>query len=776
MISIVWVYQVHIHDCDVLVNKVVMKKFEQDYSLVKLVTISLFLVTLISGTTLMGWLFDYLVFASVRRTFIPMAPSTAIVFIVLCGGLYIYLRSCQQMVRWIPRISAVCIVLVSTLILIDYCSDTLNWNIEGLIPLTLRKFDAVTTGRMSPITAGSFSLAGLSLLLLSVSPGKTRHMHAASALLAAAVTAVGMVTFLGYMYGSPLLYGGTIIPVALPTAVALIALGSGLCMANGPDFFPQRLFLGSSIRSRLMRAFLPVTVAIVLFHGLLDARFFSRFSNPSLGLSLMTLFSLVVVGTLITFISKTIGSEIDGETLLRRQAEEELRKANDNLELRVRKRTEGLAATLDNLSREMAERKLAEEALHVSEERFRSLFEQSLDAVFLTVPNGNIVAANPTACRIFGMTEQELCRLGRAGIIDANDVRLATALEERQRTGLINIELTCIRKSGERFPVEVSSVIVPGEPPRSFVIMRDITERKQAEEKLQQAHDELELRVAERTEELALSIKRLQDEIMERKRTENSLREETAKRLRAVEALREKEQMLIHQSRQAVMGEMIDNIAHQWRQPLNTLGLTIQQLSLLYDSGQFSREFLNQIVSRSMKQIHYMSRTIEDFRNFFSPDKQKIEFKVRESIDNILSLLDGSLRTSSIGVEIAAKDELVIHGYQNEFAQVLLNILVNAKDALIEKEVSDPRVAITLSHEDGCAVVTIADNAGGIPEEILGKIFDPHFTTKGPQRGTGVGLFMSKAIIEKNMGGRLSVCNVADGAEFRIEVCDESRN
>ena len=305
-----------------------------------------------------------------------------------------------------------------------------------------------------------------------------------------------------------------------------------------------------------------------------------------------------------------------------------------------------------------------------------------------------------------------------------------------------------------------------------FGITQDITKRKVAEEELLKANDELEQRVAERTMELADTISHLQAKIKESNLAEISLRKESAERLRAVEALRENEQMLIHQSRQAAMGEMINNIAHQWRQPLNTLGLEIQQLLLFYDQGEFDREFLENGVKSSMELIKHMSETIDDFRNYFKPDKEKAEFKVHEAIVNSLSLLEGSLQPSKINIEIIPKDDPVICGFQNEFAQVLINIVNNAKDALNERKISDPRVAINLFREKGSAIVTITDNAGGIPDEILEKVFDPYFTTKG-QQGTGVGLFMSKAIIEKNMGGRLSVRNVADGAEFRVEVPGE---
>jgi C4-dicarboxylate-specific signal transduction histidine kinase len=258
-----------------------------------------------------------------------------------------------------------------------------------------------------------------------------------------------------------------------------------------------------------------------------------------------------------------------------------------------------------------------------------------------------------------------------------------------------------------------------------------------------------------------------------RKETEKALYEETAECLQATEALREKERMLIQQSRQAAMGEMIGNIAHQWRQPLNTLGLYTQRLGFYYGQPIFNKEFLDTSVAKSMEIIQHMSKTIDDFRNYFKPDKEMIDFNAREVVKNTLSLLEGSFQNPKISIEIIEKDNTVINGHKNEFAQVLLNILVNARDVVVEREIADATVTITICREGHFSVITISDNAGGISEEYINKVFDPYFTTKGPQQGTGIGLFMSKTIIEKNMRGKLSVQNIDNGAEFRIEVLND---
>jgi len=288
---------------------------------------------------------------------------------------------------------------------------------------------------------------------------------------------------------------------------------------------------------------------------------------------------------------------------------------------------------------------------------------------------------------------------------------------------------------------------------------------------LETANEELEARVALRTGDLEQSRAKLALQHEELERTYHELERETAQRVLALEELREKERMLLQQSRLAALGEMISNIAHQWRQPLNELGLIVQELPVMYDRSNFDRNYLRDSVAKFMKVLSHLSKTIDDFRNFFKPDKEKVDFKVNELVEHTLSLIEESFKQLQIRISVSCTDDPVIFGHPNEFAQVILNILFNARDAFLAGKGDARReIAIKMFKLEQRSVVTISDNAGGIPEEILEKIFDPYFTTRGPEQGTGIGLYMSKIIIEKNIPGRLSARNSAGGAEFRIEV------
>ncbi|MBF0555904.1 MAG: HAMP domain-containing histidine kinase [Nitrospirae bacterium] len=234
------------------------------------------------------------------------------------------------------------------------------------------------------------------------------------------------------------------------------------------------------------------------------------------------------------------------------------------------------------------------------------------------------------------------------------------------------------------------------------------------------------------------------------------------------------------------MGEMIGVIAHQWRQPINAIGLIVQDLVDAFEHGEVNKEYLETEIQATMQHIGFMSQTIDDFRNFLKPSKEKRRFDIKKAIEEIMSMFEGILKRDIVVVSIEdSEDTYLTTGYPNEFKQVILNIINNARDAIVscrKKGLLDKnaqgRITIRLEKAappqtqdaDNKVTVHIRDNGGGIPEDILNKVFDPYFTTKSEDKGTGIGLYMSKTIIENNMGGRLTVQNTSIGAEFTIEI------
>ena len=471
-----------------------------------------------------------------------------------------------------------------------------------------------------------------------------------------------------------------------------------------------------------------------------------------------------VIGTIIFFASGAIISWITAamqraqERAIRAEADtalsnERLRTAelleqhNTLLEQRVNQRTRELVSTIEKLQKEISIRSIMEKELRHSEETLQLAIKSTGLGTFDFYPQTQ------------GLYWSEIQKIN-FGISPDTDVNFNLFVKsihpEDCKQVLQMVDHALKPESGGEYRLDYR--VIGLEDGR----VRWISERGQAFFN--------EAGQAVRFIGVSREITRELEDMNRRHEAEHALQLEMAERLKMVEALRKKEQLLIQQSRQAAMGEMIGNIAHQWRQPLNTLGLTIQQLQLFHDLGEFTREFLRESVDTSMELIQHMSRTIDDFRNYFQPDKEKVSFNVHVEISKTISLITGSFNSRQISVRVDAQVQPVAYGYPNEFSQALLNIMINARDALTERAIKNPELLVTISKDDGRTVVTIADNAGGIPEEILEKIFDPYFTTKGPQHGTGVGLFMSKAIIEKNMDGCLSVRNLAAGAEFRIEI------
>ena len=263
----------------------------------------------------------------------------------------------------------------------------------------------------------------------------------------------------------------------------------------------------------------------------------------------------------------------------------------------------------------------------------------------------------------------------------------------------------------------------------------------------------------------------LEEKVEERTKELEEINQNLDERVRhEISARREQEQILIQQSRFAAMGEMIGNIAHQWRQPLNALSLLLQNIENAYETGRLDKAFIDRVNEKGMMLTTTMSNTIDDFRNFFKPNRNKEIFDLNEQIHKVLTMMHASFDDNQVNIVIDLAPNLRVHGFPNEFSQVCLNILNNAKDALIESNVETRIITIKGYHNNHSVEISISDNAGGINQAIIDKIFDPYFTTKEEGKGTGIGLYMSKVIIESNMHGKLTVQNTEDGVAFIITL------
>jgi len=243
-----------------------------------------------------------------------------------------------------------------------------------------------------------------------------------------------------------------------------------------------------------------------------------------------------------------------------------------------------------------------------------------------------------------------------------------------------------------------------------------------------------------------------------------------------IQESKQKDLVMFHQARLAQMGEMISNIAHQWRQPISMISSIIQNLQMKKMLEKLEDDFFDKSTQDIKKIINQMSATITDFQNFFEPNKAKKDFSIQESVTRALELVQQDLKRSSVKVSRHHEDsEGNVFGYPNEFSQIILNILFNAKDALVENNEHDNReIYIKTVQEEKSVSLTISDNGGGIPEDVIDKIFNPYFTTKEEGKGTGIGLYMSTQII-KNMSGTIEAKNVnldsnSKGASFTIKL------
>ena len=381
----------------------------------------------------------------------------------------------------------------------------------------------------------------------------------------------------------------------------------------------------------------------------------------------------------------------------------------------------------------------SEQRLRESEERFRNALEYAPIGMAIVSPEGKWLKVNAALCETLGYSAAELERLTLQDITfpddrEADRVHLEKIL--RGEIGSYQIERHYLRKDGQTIWALLTVSLVrdeQGDPIHFVAQMLDITERKRLETELRQLNESLEKRVAE-------------------------------------EVARNREQDLIlnQQARLAATGQMIHNIAHQWKQPISALSIILSNLKDDFQFRELTPDALDDTLKQARRVLQNMTGTIDDFCNFFRPDRAATTFDVAQAVEDALAIMSATLKNHRIEVVRSLAPGLKAHGYPNQFAHAVLNLISNAKEVIDQRTPPNGRVEIRLGEENGMAQLTVQDNGGGIATDVLPKLFDPYFTTKAA--GSGIGLYMTKMIIERNFNGTIEVRNQDDGALFTLSL------
>jgi len=372
------------------------------------------------------------------------------------------------------------------------------------------------------------------------------------------------------------------------------------------------------------------------------------------------------------------------------------------------------------------------------QEKFKTIYDNSADGIAL-IKNNKIVECNQTTMKMFGYDEnmQQFLNIKLSTLMPpfqedgTNSMKKMLLMLKKTRQGTHTFEWAHLKKNGEMFFVDITlSIIEINNEEYIHGIWRDITYRKKIEDEI-----------------IALN-KNLKYEIKKQ-----------------VDINRQKDKMMIQQSRLAQMGEMISMIAHQWRQPLTAISAASGTLMLKSQLDQLDNKSVEQLSEKITQYTQHLSTTIDDFRDFFKQNKEKRETSYKKLINSVLNIVEVSIKNRNITLQIKIENEIIFYTYNNELKQVILNLIKNAEDVFKEKAIENPVITI---EADGYTL-RVKDNAGGVPKNIIDKVFEPYFSTKS-LNGTGLGLYMSKTIVEDHCGGKLSVYNDDEGAVFEIKL------
>lgn len=455
----------------------------------------------------------------------------------------------------------------------------------------------------------------------------------------------------------------------------------------------------------------------------------------------------------------------------------------------------GVKKLNEELKKDIEQRKILEQELIKNKERFQILFDSGSDCIFvITVDNNNslrFLEVNDKACSQLGYTKQQVLTMNYWDIDKTMNIDKVEKIKSKLHNNkTILFETTLQAKDKKDIPVEINArLFILENKPKMMLISRDITNRKIQEDALRRSEARFRSIVNQVASEIStkdnltkynkfndnndlISNNNIDNYQMALKLEKINMKLEKMFKNEMDENKR-KEALMIYQSKFAAMGEMIGNIAHQWRQPLSSLGLIISNVEDMYRCDELDKEYLDDLINKARKLINKMSQTIDDFRYFFKPTSDKEVFSIYENVLYTLKLNEEILKFHQIKIAIQSTGDDKAFGYANQFSQVIFNIINNSIDALAESNCKDKKMKIKIYNENNMLITEIIDNGNGIKEELLNKIFNPYFTTKEKKNGTGLGLYMSKMIIEKNFNGNIQSVNLEGGACFKISIPKE---
>lgn len=399
--------------------------------------------------------------------------------------------------------------------------------------------------------------------------------------------------------------------------------------------------------------------------------------------------------------------------------------------------------------------------------QYKEAIEKS-NIISKTDTNGIITFVNDEFCKISGYSEDELIGQNH-NIVRHPDVSTSTfklLWETINAKQIYKNTAKNIAKNGNTFYVNTTIIPILDEDENivEFVAIRyDVTKEVFYKHKLQKKEKELE--------ELNASLeKRVQEKTSQLEELNETLERRIEAEISKNEA---KQKVMFWQSRLASLGEMLANIAHQWRQPLTELSLTTY--SMKKASLNKNNDEVESLYNESKDIIQNMSNTIDDFTNFFKPNKDKQYFKLEDSINESLQILSKLLKKEMVVVKTDFEDISVL-GITNEFSQIIINLIKNSVEAFVHNSILIREISISVKKDEKSAIIELQDNAGGISEKNVYKIFEPYFTTKHKSQGTGLGLFMSKMICEQGLDGSINVKSKKGITKFMINIPLEEKN